>query len=137
MTCPGCGGQIVATRTAVIDSWRRAAKLYGVIAIWAGVILVSLIVPWAKTKESGLLTAALLGWLPGCFPGMLVTTFLGSAIGHAVANSVGANETGDARPSPAANSSADRDLRRPECYFCGKALQSDETTSRVCRTCRV
>jgi hypothetical protein len=146
ITCPGCGGSIVASEQAVIHSWRMASQLYGVLATWAALIVLSYFFPWGRSPESALLTAILVGWLPGAFPGMLFTTFLGEAIGKLVAASLGLRERGlvahrEPRPGFGRGSSvpsAPVDTCPPEqqCYFCGKPLGPNELQAKVCPGCR-
>ncbi len=89
VTCRRCGARVTASRRAVIGSWRIAVQTYGIGVIWLAAILLSLVVPWARTWEDGLIAAALLGWMAGLFPGFLFTTPLGNCIGAQVANRLG------------------------------------------------
>jgi hypothetical protein len=93
MTCPGFGGAIVATDHAVIQSWRMARQLYGVLVTWTALVILSHFFQWGMSREADLLAAEFVGWLPGVFPGILLTTILGESVGKAVASSPGLRES--------------------------------------------
>jgi hypothetical protein len=72
---------------------------YGVLAVWAAGIVLSVFFPWAHHPEDSLLFAILLGWMPGTFPGMLLTTPIGLAIGRRMADDLGLRENAARLPA--------------------------------------
>lgn len=86
--CRACGEPSVATREAVVDSWRLAFQVWGVAVIWLLVAAVTLVLP-VEDRLAAVFMGVVFGWMLGCFPGLLVTTPLGEFVGKRVANRLG------------------------------------------------